>query len=143
MIGRTLVPSVTSPKMDDRVVSISLCMTALHPQLHHRRTAAAFVLRGLGYGFDAPRTQALQDAMRHYVGLSVKNPTFELRGPDRADLVKAAAGPLRELATGEKPPAPDAALQRAEDAWRALDAKVPRDALIRWRQRAAGITSGG
>jgi ABC-type glycerol-3-phosphate transport system substrate-binding protein len=90
----------------------------------------------LGYGLDAARTQALQDAMRHFVGVSVKNPALELRGPDRAELVRAAAAPLREIGAGLKPAE---ALERADAAWRAAGAKVPRDVLVRWRQRAAGL----
>lgn len=90
----------------------------------------------LGYGFDEARSQALQDAMRHYVGVSVKNPTFGLRGPDRAVLVGAAADPLRRISAGAKPAE---ALNQAEAAWRALDARTPRATLLRWRQRAAGL----
>jgi hypothetical protein len=90
-----------------------------------------------GYGFDAERSKALQDALRHYVEPTVKNPTFGLRGPDRAALLAAANGPLRAIGTPG-----GAALERlkqVEDAWTALDAKVPADALLRWRQRGAGL----
>jgi ABC-type glycerol-3-phosphate transport system substrate-binding protein len=90
----------------------------------------------LGYGLDPARTQSLQDAMRHFVGASVKNPALELRGPDRGELVKAAAGPLRQIGAGLTPAQ---AIERAGAAWRALDAKVPHDILVRWRQRAAGL----
>jgi ABC-type glycerol-3-phosphate transport system substrate-binding protein len=93
----------------------------------------------LGYGFDEPRSQALQEAMRHYVNTSAKNPTLGLRGPDRAELVKAAAGPLRKIGTGAKPLGAADALDQVEAAWRALDAKVPREKLLLWRQRAAGV----
>ncbi len=90
----------------------------------------------LGYGFDPSRSQALQNAMRHYVAISVKNPTVELRGPDRAKLVKSAAGSLRAIGSGEKP---EEALSRAGAEWRALGANVSRETLIHWRQRAAGL----
>src|SRR5439155_14029524 len=63
------------------------------------------LLLWLGYGFDEERTKALQDAMRRYVEQAVKNPTFGLRGPDRADLIKAAAPAVRELGTGGVPAA--------------------------------------
>jgi ABC-type glycerol-3-phosphate transport system substrate-binding protein len=93
----------------------------------------------LAYGFDEPRSRALQEAMRHYVGVSVKNPTTALRGPDRAELAKAAAGPLRRIGTGAKPLGAAGALDQADAAWRSLDAKTPREKLLLWRQRAAGV----
>lgn len=95
------------------------------------------LLLWLGYGFDEARSKMLQDTMRHYVEQTVKNPTFGLRGPDRAGLIEAAAGPLRALGTDKLRP-PDR-LKQIEDEWQALDAKVPPDALLRWRQRAAGL----
>jgi ABC-type glycerol-3-phosphate transport system substrate-binding protein len=91
----------------------------------------------LGYGFDEDRTRLLQDAMRQYIGQTVKNPTLGPRGPDRADLVAAAAEPLRKLTTGAVPPAE--ALKQIDAAWNALDAKVPPNVLLRWRQRGAGL----
>ncbi|QJW95743.1 hypothetical protein FTUN_3297 [Frigoriglobus tundricola] len=90
----------------------------------------------LGYGFDEERSKALQDAMRHYVEQTVKNPAQGLRGPDRTDLIAAAGSALRKLGTGVSP---TDALTEAEKAWLALDAKVPPDTLIRWRQRAVGL----
>ncbi len=90
----------------------------------------------LGYGFDEARSKALQDAMRHYVEQAVKNPTLGLRGPDRGALVAAAGAAVRKIGTGTKP---DDALTEAENAWQALDAKVPPETLLRWRQRAAGL----
>lgn len=91
----------------------------------------------LGYGFDEERSKQLQDAMRQYVGQSVKNPALVFRGPDRAAVVTAVADPLRKLAVGGA--TPDAALKQANDAWNALDEKVPADTLLRRRQRAAGL----
>lgn len=90
-----------------------------------------------GYGFDEERSKALQDTMRHYVEQTVKNPTFGLRGPDRAALLAAADAPLRAIGTGGVPA--QERLKQVEDAWTAQDAKVPGDALLRWRQRAAGL----
>jgi hypothetical protein len=91
----------------------------------------------LGYGFDEERTKLLQDVLRQYVGQTVKNPTFTLRGPDRAALVAAAVDPLRKLAAGAAPPAE--ALQLIETGWNELDAKVPAATLPRWRQKEAGL----
>lgn len=93
----------------------------------------------LGYGFDEARSQALQDAMRQYVGQSVKNPAIGLRGPDRAALIPAAAGPLRQIGVGAKPLPPTEALKQIDDAWRALDKNTPEETLKRWRVRAAGL----
>ncbi len=95
------------------------------------------LLLWLGYGFDEERSKLLQDTLRHYAEQAVKNPTFGLRGPDRADLIRAADAPLRALGTGGVSAADR--LKQIEEAWRALDAKVPDDALRRWRLRAAGL----
>ncbi len=90
----------------------------------------------LGYGFDETRSKAIQDAMRHYVEQAVKNPTLGLRGPDRGALVAAAGAAVRKIGTGTKA---DDALTEAEKAWQTLDAKVPPETLLRWRQRGAGL----
>lgn len=95
------------------------------------------LLLWLGYGFDEDRSKFLQDAMRHYADQTVKNPTFGLRGPDRAELIKAAAPAVSAIGTGGVT-AVDR-LKQVEDAWQALDAKVSEDVLRRWRQRAAGL----
>lgn len=95
------------------------------------------LLLWLGYGFDEDRSKFLQDAMRHYTDQAVKNPTFGLRGPDRAELIKAAAPAISAVGTGGVT-AVDR-LKQVEDAWQALDAKVSEDVLKRWRQRAAGL----
>jgi multiple sugar transport system substrate-binding protein len=91
----------------------------------------------LGYGFDEERSKLLQDVLRQYVGQTVKNPTFGLRGPDRAALVTAAADPLRRIAAGAAPPADT--LKQIDGAWNELDAKVPAETLLLWRQRGAGL----
>lgn len=90
----------------------------------------------LGYALSAERSKELQDALRHFAGQSVKNPTFELRGPDRSSLVAAAADPLRKIGVGLKP---NDALAQAEAAWQALNAKVPPETLQAWQRHAAGL----
>ena len=90
----------------------------------------------LGYGFDEERSKVLQDTMRHYVEQTVKNPAQGLRGPDRRELIRAAGSALGKIGAGMSP---NDALTEAEKAWLALDAKVPLDTLIRWRQRAVGL----
>lgn len=95
------------------------------------------LLLWLGYGFDEERSKLLQDLLRHYVEQAVKNPTFGLRGPDRAGLIDASAAPLRALGTGGMS-ATDC-LKQVEGAWQAHDAKVPADRLQTWRKRAAGL----
>jgi ABC-type glycerol-3-phosphate transport system substrate-binding protein len=91
----------------------------------------------LGYGFDNERSKALQDAMRHYTELTVKNPTLGYRGPDRAAVIAAVGGAVREIGAGTVSPADG--LNKGEAAWLAVDAKTPAETLIRWRQRAAGL----
>ncbi len=94
------------------------------------------LLLWLGYGFEEDRSKKLQNALRHYVGQTVKNPTYGLRGPDRAALTAAAGEALRKLGTGAKP---GDVLAEVTGAWAALDAKAPPAALKSWRQRAAGL----
>ena len=94
------------------------------------------LLPWLAYGFDEKRSNALQDALRYYADQTVKNPTFGLRGPDRAALTAAAGDALRKLGTGAKPAD---ALTEALTAWEALDAKTPPATLKSWRQHAAGL----
>lgn len=89
----------------------------------------------LPYGLDAERTRHLQDALRTFAGQSVRNPTFALRGPDRAAALGALVPPLRTLTTGAQP---DAAIAEAEKAWLSADAQFAPDQLKRWRARAAG-----
>lgn len=89
----------------------------------------------LPYGFDAERTRNLQDAMRAFAGLSVRNPALALRGPDRPAAVGALAPALKKLTAGAQP---DAVLAEADKAWFSADAQFPADQLKRWRARAAG-----
>ncbi len=95
------------------------------------------LLLWLGYGFDEERSRILQALMRQFVGQTVKNPTFGLRGPDRIALTPVAAEAVRKIGTGVVKPADG--LKQAVDAWEALDAKIPAANLLRWRQRAAGL----
>lgn len=91
----------------------------------------------LGYGFDAARSRALQDALRHYLSDTVKNPAFGLRGPDRDALTLAASDAFRKLGTGAKP---TDVLGEAQLVWGSLDAKAADPATqLRWRKRAAGV----
>lgn len=90
----------------------------------------------LGYGFDAARSRALQDALRYYLADTVKNPAFGLRGPDRDALALTAGEVFRKLGTGAKP---GAVLDEAQLAWGSLDAKVDPATQLRWRKRAAGV----
>jgi multiple sugar transport system substrate-binding protein len=69
----------------------------------------------------------------------VKNPTLGLRGPDRASLIPAAAGPLRQIGIAPKPLNALDAVNQAEAAWQAIDAKQPEPALLRQRQREIGL----
>jgi ABC-type glycerol-3-phosphate transport system substrate-binding protein len=87
----------------------------------------------LGYGFDADRTRALQDAAEGFVATAVRNPAFGLRTPDHAALTAALAAELRRAADGA-PPAE--ALGRAAAAWEAASpAARERDR----RRRAVGL----
>jgi ABC-type glycerol-3-phosphate transport system substrate-binding protein len=90
-----------------------------------------------GYKLDPKRSGQLQEAMRHYVGLSVGNPTYGLRGPDQAALTAALAGELRRVAGGEV--SADEGMTRAAEAWSKTDAGVPPDKLLQWRRRSAGL----
>ena len=88
----------------------------------------------LGYGFDADRSKALQDAAESYVATPVQNPAFGLRTPDHAKLTTALAGELRRIAAGETPPAE--ALGRAAAVW---EAESPADRERERRRRAVGL----
>lgn len=90
------------------------------------------------YRFDAARTQALVDAMRHYVGVNVANPTVTMRTPDRATLMGLLEPQVRKAATGQAP-AP-AAMQAAIAAWHDYEAKTKdRAQVTRWRRNAVGL----
>ncbi len=88
-----------------------------------------------GYGFDAPRTRLLQQAMQQYVRQEVKTPALGLRGPDQDVLSAAAARELGAIMTG-KPPGE--ALQNLTKAWNAIDEKTPLETRIKWRKMAVG-----
>ncbi|MDB5306246.1 MAG: Bacterial extracellular solute-binding protein [Gemmataceae bacterium] len=95
------------------------------------------VLVWLGYGLDAERTKTLQDALRHYVGKTVRNPTYGLRGPDHAALTAALGEELRKVAAGEVKP--EEGVKRAAAAWEKASAGIPAEKLKEWRRRAAGL----
>lgn len=90
-----------------------------------------------GYGFDAERTKALQEAVRVAVGKGVRNPTFGLRAPDEAALTAAFGAELRRVAAGEVPPAEG--LKRAAAAWEEAGKGVPAETLRGWRRKALGL----
>jgi multiple sugar transport system substrate-binding protein len=91
----------------------------------------------LGYGFDGPRTKALQEALLSYLGKSVRNPTFGLRTPDRATLSSLLLPELNRIVNGEVKP--EEALKRAAESWEGTNPKVPRERLLDWRRKAAGL----
>lgn len=88
----------------------------------------------LGYGFDADRSKALQDAAEGAVAKTVRNPAFGLRTPDHAALTKALGDELRAVADGTRPPAE--ALARAAAAWQAAS---PAAREVERRRRAVGL----
>lgn len=91
----------------------------------------------LGYGFDPEKSKVLQDALRHFVGKAVRNPTYGPRGPDRAALTAALGAELAKVAAGEVPPAE--AMPRVSAAWEKADAGTPAEKVREWRRRAAGL----
>ena len=93
------------------------------------------LLLWLGYGFDAERSRALQEALRSFVGVQVGNPTFGLRTPDHAALTASLAAELKKIAAGDVPPLDG--LKRVSSAWES-DA-TPADVRLKWRRRAAGL----
>ncbi|HUR55952.1 MAG TPA: extracellular solute-binding protein [Gemmataceae bacterium] len=93
------------------------------------------MLLWLGYGFDAERSKAFQEALRSFVGLQVGNPTFGFRGPDHASLTASLATELKKIAAGETPPADG--LKRVAAAWDSDP--TPADVRLKWRRRAAGV----
>jgi ABC-type glycerol-3-phosphate transport system substrate-binding protein len=89
-----------------------------------------------GYRFDAERSLHLQDALRHYVRVEVRNPVVGLRAPDQARLRTAAAAELSRLLRGADP---QEVIQRLSAAWQRLDADTPLADRLRWRQSSAGL----
>lgn len=71
----------------------------------------------MAYGFDDDRTKTLQDAMRHFVNQTVKNPTYELRVPQRRALIETAARELRKMGPEQTA---EATLERIEAEWNRL-----------------------
>ena len=93
------------------------------------------VLPWLGYGFDADRSKAFQEALRSFVGVQVGNPAVCQRGPDHAAVTAALAGELQKIASGGTPPGEG--LKRVASAWSADPA--PAADRLKWRRRAAGF----
>jgi len=91
----------------------------------------------LGYGFDADRSKALQEAMRQYVRPEVRNPVYGLRGPDQAAMNAAAAEELAKIAAGSV--TPEAGLAQLLAAWNRIDEKTPKETRLRWRKSSLGV----
>ena len=91
----------------------------------------------LGYGFNAERTKALQDALRQYVVKAVRNPTFGLRGPDHAALTAALAAELKQVVGGTVDP--KEGMKRVVLAWDAATPGVSAEKRKEWRRRAVGL----
>ena len=91
----------------------------------------------LGYKFDADQSRNLSLALRRFLALNTANPVTVSRLPDADARLVALDAILRRLSTGEL--APEAAMAEATAAWKALDAKVPADALTRQRRNAVGL----
>lgn len=89
------------------------------------------------YGFDPPRTADLNRAIRDYVAAGTINPAVGLRTPD-VDAVNALlARQVAKVAAGEV--TADAGRQQAVKEWQELDAKTPKDELLKWRRKSAGL----
>lgn len=91
----------------------------------------------LQYDFDPGRSTALLAALRQYVRVEVKNPTFALRLPHQAELAAAAATEVAAIASRRI--APSDGLARWQQAWEAIDARLPLESRTRWLRLAAGI----
>lgn len=89
-----------------------------------------------GYRLDAERSLHLQDALRSYVRVEVRNPVVGLRAPDQARLRAAAAAELSRLFHGADP---KKVVQRMSAAWQRLDTDTPLADRLRWRQSSAGL----
>ena len=91
----------------------------------------------LGYGFDEPRSRALQEALRSNLGKSVRNPAYGLRIPDHAKWDAALRTELKAIANGEVKP--DEGMKRVVAAWDRANAAIPPERLKDWLRRAAGL----
>ena len=98
---------------------------------------ADHLLMWLGYGFDDARSKALQEALRSCVGKSVRNPTLGLRTPDRETLSRGLRAELLKVASGTAKP--EEGLKRVAEEWDRGSAEAPREKLLEWRRRAAGL----
>lgn len=89
------------------------------------------------YGFDAERSRKLALAVRRQISNGLAFPAVGLRGPDRQTLLDMLAKHLSPAIEGRA----DAieSLQSADAAWRAEDAKRPKETLKTERRQAAGL----
>jgi ABC-type glycerol-3-phosphate transport system substrate-binding protein len=90
-----------------------------------------------GYGFDADQSKRLQQAMQNYVGKTIRNPTYGLRGPDHTALTNALADELKRVVAGAV--LPNEAMKRVVTAWDKSTAGIPADKLTEWRRKAVGL----
>jgi len=87
------------------------------------------------YGFDAPRTKVLADAMRDFAPVTDVNPAMALRTPDQAQRMTLLEKAVRSAATGELT-SHDALTQASQD-WTKLD-RAAGDSLKVWLRKANG-----
>jgi ABC-type glycerol-3-phosphate transport system substrate-binding protein len=93
--------------------------------------------RWYGYGLTATETERLTAALRDNLGISVENYRVRLRTPDHADLDAAIDAALRDLLATKKDPA--AAMAQANDEWRRLIDRQPRDQWARLARKSLGF----
>lgn len=89
------------------------------------------------YGFDAARSEQLAKAVVAYAEVSVRDPVYPLRTPDRASRVAILNDALRKAAAGAL--TGDKAAAEAQTAWQAADAKLPPAQLQAWTRAAVGF----
>jgi ABC-type glycerol-3-phosphate transport system substrate-binding protein len=89
----------------------------------------------LSYGLNTEQSQNLQDAMRYFVGQSVKNPTYNLRAPDSVTLNDTAGATLRKLANRK----PIEILGELQTEWQKIGVTLPPATRLQIRQRDAGL----
>ncbi len=89
------------------------------------------------HGLDADRVRDLSRALRQQAGVASGNPVYVLRTPDQAELMAALEKQVRAVANGETKP--DAAMQKAAEEWKTIEAKTPPEKLRTWRRSAAGL----
>jgi ABC-type glycerol-3-phosphate transport system substrate-binding protein len=90
-----------------------------------------------GYGFDADRTKALQEALQGYIGKAIRNPTYGLRGPDHLILTNVLADELKQIIAGNI--SPTDGMKRAAATWTKATAETAPAKLASWRRKAVGL----